>query len=169
MKKYIGIDNGSSGAIASLNQQGAWKVQRVVRLRVGTHWLLDVEQNIAILQQMAEDVGGVGNLIVAYEASRKNDMFGARNNYVNGRNEEFWRVAFSLLKVHQHTAVDPKTWQSVCLKGIPAGEPKARARQYIGQCCPEAVWLEEMNKAPREAFVDAMCVALWCRNLHLQS
>lgn len=162
---YGGMDGGSSGAGAFLGPDGKWHVRLVSIFKDRRHWLLSVNENADFVNHMAELAGGRKNIIMAYERSRKNFKFGLNNTHVNGRNEEFWRVLLSLQKV-QHCSVDPKTWQSLCLKGITGSDTKERAREYIRRRCPGTEWLDSYNKAPREAIVDAMCIALWCKDQH---
>jgi hypothetical protein len=159
------VDGGSSGAMAFCGPDGKWHVQVVSIFKDRRHWLLSVDANLAFLQRMEELAGGRENIVLAYERSRKNFKFGLNNTHVNGRNEEFWRVLLSVQKI-QHCSVDPKSWQCVCFKGITGTDTKARAREYIRRRCPGTEWLDAYNKAPREAIVDAMCIALWCKDRH---
>lgn len=159
---FVGIDGGSSGAMAKLDQYGNWEVCLVSTEWEGGHRLLAVEENLDVLRAWGIKAGGLDHLVVAYEKSRKNPAFGTKNNYVNGRNQEFWRVIFKVLNI-QCYAVDPKTWQSLCFKGITCPDTKDRAREYIRRHFPGIDWLEDYNKAPREAIQDAMCIALWAK------
>jgi hypothetical protein len=159
MKYPLGIDGGTSGGAALWNGT-SWETHVVVKEKIGCHWLLSIEGNIEMLTSLVNKAGGPANVVVAYEQARKNPMFGSKNNYVNGRNEEFWRVILQMLDL-EHCSVDPKTWQ-VCLKGIALEDPKDRAREFIRRRCGETAWLDSLTKASREAVVDAMCIALWC-------
>lgn len=159
----LAYDGGTSGGSAGSADWNNWDVRMVTKVRRGTHWLLDVDENLAYLDSLLERVGGPSNVVVAYEQTKKNNKFGTRNNFVGGRNEEFWRVLLTMRKV-PFASVDPKSWQSVCFKEIAPGKPKDRAREYVRRRCPETAWLDSHNKAPREAFTDAMCIALWCRD-----
>jgi len=164
---YIGgTDGGSSGASAFLSPAGEWHVQTVFAAAEKGHRLLSVDENEAYLDAMAARAGGFDRLVIAYELSRKNKMFGYVNNFTNGRNEEFWRVLLRMKRI-RCIAVDPKTWQCKTSKGIRGPGPKDRAREYIRQRCPGTDWLDSYNKAPREAIVDAMCIALWCKDYWL--
>jgi hypothetical protein len=165
---YVGIDGGSSGKAVSTVDFLNWDVHDLGTVWLGGHRLLSVETNLEILNTVAFKAGGLQNVFVAYEQSRKNPRFGTKNNFVNGRNEEFWRVVLSISKV-RFVSVDPKTWQSVCLKDITLSDTKERAREYLRRRCPSTDWLDAYNKAPREAIQDAMCIALWCRAQHLSS
>jgi hypothetical protein len=162
---FGGFDGGSSGAMVFVDQSGHWAVQPVFKVQVRGHWLLQIDANLDFIDTVAKRAGGRNNLVVAYEEARKNPRFGTKNNFVNGRNEEFWRVLLSAEGIN-NVSVDPKTWQSVCLKGITLADTKDRAYEYIRRRCPETEWLDAYNKAPREAIVDAMCIALWCRDHH---
>lgn len=161
----LSYDNGTSGASAGSVDLVEWDVRLVSKLKIRTHWLLDVRDNLAYLDALLKKAGGPENVIVAYEQNRKNKRFGTRNNFVNGRNEEFWRVVLTERNL-TFASVDPKSWQSVLFKDIPSGDPKDRAREYIRRRCPETGWLDSYNKAPREAIVDAMCIGMWCRDMY---
>ncbi|MGH7968006.1 MAG: hypothetical protein ACREIC_04690 [Limisphaerales bacterium] len=93
IKLFGGGDNGRSGAVAFFDQGGNWYVFLVSVVLQRKHGLLNVQRNHAFLDAMVAMAGGPKHVVVAYERSRKNPMFGAKNNYVNGRNEEFWRVS----------------------------------------------------------------------------
>jgi hypothetical protein len=161
--KFLGIDGGSSGAYAATIDLQTWDVGLVDTVWDRGHRLLDVRKQVKILSSISADVGGASGLVAAYEQSRKNTKFGAKNNFVNGRNEEFWRVLLGAQTI-RCCSVDPKTWQCACFKGIKPGRTKDRAREYIRRRCPKTDWLDCFNKAPREAIVDAMCIAIWCRD-----
>jgi hypothetical protein len=163
MQRYIGIDGGRSGAWASVDEAGNWLVHLSATEEVDGHTLLSVSGNLAILRQHTAEAGGQGNIVAVYEQCRRNPAFGCKNNFTNGRHEEFWRVFFSLQSV-KHRSVDPRTWQSVCLKGIDWPDTKERAREYIRRRCPSVDWLDDYGKARREAIADAMCIALWCKD-----
>src|SRR5579862_4133973 len=153
---FLGYDNGTSGGSAGSNDLRNWDVRRVTKVRRRKHWLLGVPENLAYLDALLEKAGGPANVVVAYEQNRENNHFGTKNNFVNGRNEEFWRVILSVRNV-TFASVDPLSWQSVCFKNIPPGDSKDRAREYVRRRCPETGWLDSYGKARREAYVDAMC------------
>lgn len=148
--------------MAALHENGEWQVCTVATTWLGTHRLLSVGRNLSAIHDIATKAGGMDRVVVAFERSRKNPRFGTKNNYVNGRNEEFWRVVLLFLQA-RFCSVDPKTWQSLCFPGAEGARTKDRARSYVDRHCPGTGWLDDFNKAPREAIVDAMCIALWCR------
>lgn len=160
---FGGFDGGSSGAMAFVDPAGHWEVQPVFKVQERGHWLLQIQANLDFIDKVAKRAGGGCKLVVAYEEARKNPRFGTKNNFVNGRNEEFWRVLLSMAGI-DNVSVDPKTWQGVCLKGIAIADTKDRACEYIRRHCAGTEWLDDYNKAPREAIVDAMCIALWNRD-----
>ncbi len=157
---FGGVDIGSSGAMAFVDARGKWTVQLVFVETVGRHRLMSIRGNLEFLNTVAAVAGGPQNLVIAYERARKNPRFGYINNYTNGRNEEFWRVLLEVQN-YKHRSVDPKTWQSACIKNLKGANTKSRAREYIRQRCPGTEWLDELNQAPRQAITDAMCIALW--------
>ncbi|HYG33708.1 MAG TPA: hypothetical protein VEC99_02925, partial [Clostridia bacterium] len=91
MKTFIGIDGGRYGALAALYPDLTWEAYPVL-VGDGEEIMLDVQGNYRLLESMAARAGGVDKIQVVYERCRKNPMFGYRNNFVNGRHDEFWRV-----------------------------------------------------------------------------
>jgi hypothetical protein len=154
------IDGGVSGEIVAMFNRTCWRVHRVAVTRENGRPVLDIKKNLAFLDAIAERAGGRQRLFVVYERSRQNTMFGVKNSFANGRNEEFWRVLLTLGEF-QFASVDPKTWQAYCFKGIAEGKPKPRALKFVQRNCPDLGWLESHTKAERLGIVDAMCIALW--------
>jgi hypothetical protein len=155
-----GIDGGLSGEIAAMFSRTCWQVHRVAVTLENERRVLDTKKNRAFLDAIAERAGGLHRLFVVYERSRQNTKFGFKNAFINGRNEEFWRVLLTLGEF-QFASVDPKTWQAYCFKGIEKGKPKPRALKFVQRNCPDLGWLESHTKAERLGIVDAMCIALW--------
>jgi hypothetical protein len=162
MKTYIGIDAGSSGAIAALHPDLTWQAYPVLATRE-EETFLSVAGNYALLESIAARAGGMDNIQVVYERGRKNTGFGTRNNFVNGRHDEFWRV---LLKVKGVPCfpIFPRTWQDPCLGRGGSIDTKVRALAYVRSRNNNLGWLDEFNKVKREGIVDAMCIAHWARD-----
>lgn len=162
MKTYIGIDNGVTGAFAVLRPDDSWTYEPVKVIDCGRGKLLDVDGNLAFLDQMAQCAGGTEQLVVACEEPPINPRFGAKGNFANGRNGEFWRVLLAL-KGFSFAWVSSRIWQRDVLRGILGRDTKKMAKLFISQRFP-AVTLNGGFTAPqKEAIRDAMCIALWAR------
>jgi hypothetical protein len=105
----------------------------------------------------------VDKIQIVYERCRKNTGFGTRNNFVNGRHDEFWRVLLEL-KGLPCTPVLPRTWQDPCLGRGGSVDTKERALDYVRSRCSDLAWLDDFNKVQRQGIVDAMCIALWAKD-----
>lgn len=163
MKTQIGIDGGRYGAIFALYPDLTWEAHPVL---VGgdDEVMLDVRGNSRLIEAMVARAGGRDNVQVTYERCRKNPMFGYRNNFVNGRHDEFWRVLLEEKGV-PCAPVFPRTWQDPCLGRGGSLDTKERALRYVRSRCGDLVWLDKFNKVQREGIVDAMCIALWAKDL----
>jgi hypothetical protein len=162
MKTIIGIDGGRYGAMAALYPDHTWEVHPVLVGGV-EEVMLDVKGNYRLIEAMAAKAGGMDRIKVAYERCRKNPMFGYKNNFVNGRHDEFWRVLLEANSV-PCVPVFPRTWQDPCLGRGGALDTKERALNYVRSCCRDLGWLDDFNKVQREGIVDAMCIALWAKD-----
>lgn len=164
MKTYIGIDNGVTGAIAAIFPNESWSFAPVRVIDSGRDRLLDIPGNRQILDDLVQRAGGTDEVVVAYEISKKNPLFGAKGNFANGRNGEFWRVLLTLMGV-PFCPADPQAWQRLMLQGIPGTDTKRKAALFIDQRFPR-MDLSGFNAEQREAIRDAMCIALWARGQH---
>jgi hypothetical protein len=161
-KLYFGIDNGFTGAIARIGPQGAIACQPVAVTNLGGEKLLDIDANLAILQRMIAASGVASNqVLVVFEQGQIAPKFGARNNYTNGKNNEFWRVALSLAKI-PFAWVNPKNWQKSVFRGIRGTDTKAMAELVCRQRFP-GLDLRPYNQSQREGINDAICIALWAQ------
>lgn len=163
MRTFIGIDGGASGALAALFPDLTWEAQPVL-LCDTEETMLDVHGNLRLVEAIAAKAGGVDKIQVVYERCRKNPVFGTKNNFANGRHDEFWRVLLETRGIPCSSAF-PRTWQDACFgRGGPV-DTKARALAYVQARCSDLGWLKSFNKAQREGIVDAMCIALWAKDL----
>jgi hypothetical protein len=162
------MDGGVSGAYALRLPAGDWKVHPVVVGRNRGHRVLDVFGNLRLLQSFAEDAGGIHRLFVVYERAGQNRVFGFRNAFINGRNDEFWRVLLER-EEFRFTSVDPKTWQAGCgIFGRKSEDTKLLALKFVRQNCGDVDWLDNYTKAQQTGIVDAMCMAIWAERLQAQ-
>jgi hypothetical protein len=161
---HSAIDGGAGGALTTVFKDGTWVAYPVQLTRERGHRKLDVHGNLSLLNSVARRAGGRDRVFVVYERSRQNPLFGIKNSFVNGQNEEFWRVVLTL-GGFRFGSVDPKTWQAYCFKGIAGPGPKDRALKFVRQNCVDLGWLEAYTKALRCGIADAACIALWSRAL----
>jgi len=162
MKTFIGIDGGASGALAAIFPDLTWEAQPVL-LCDTEETMLDVHGNLRLVEAIAAKAGGVDRIEVVYERCRKNPMFGTKNNFANGRHDEFWRVLLAARGI-PCSAVFPRTWQDACLgRGGPV-HTKERALSFIQSRCRDLGWLSNFNKPQRQGIIDAMCIALWSKD-----
>lgn len=166
MKTYIGIDGGVTGAMAAVDLNDSWTFFPVSVIDCGKDRKLDVFKNLAFIDAAVELAGGPENVMVVYERAKKNKLFGSKGNFLNGQNEEFWRVNLTRSRL-AFCAVDPNTWQHDLLVGTVIGDDtKAMAKVYLDQRYPIVRLEAQYNRARQEAIRDAMCVALWARGNH---
>ena len=119
----------------------------------------------------AELAGGISQLVVVCEKQQMNPEFGAKGNFANGQNGEFWRVLLTLGKF-SFTYVHARTWQTGLLKAFRMGLPaktgtKGAAKLYLAQRYPNVVLDGKFNADQQEGIRDAMCLALWARSTNL--
>jgi hypothetical protein len=158
----LGVDIGALGAHSVQLADGTWLAHPVLLLRDNGKRKLDPFANLALLESVADRVGGRHRLFVVYERGGKNRTFGVKNSFAIGQNEEFWRVLLTL-EGFRFGAVHPHTWQTYCHQDTDGPGPKDRSLQFVKRSCPDLKWLDSHTKAQREGIVDAMCIALWAR------
>jgi hypothetical protein len=162
MKTYIGIDNGVTGAYAILRPDDTWEHSPVLTIDCGRDRLLDVHGNRDFVLGAVERAGGRDHVLSLCERPQKNPLFGAKGNFANGRNGEFWRVLLGVLGI-PFLVVEPRAWQKAIFLGIPGTKPKRRAQLFVEQRYPHIDLSAFGNAETREGIRDAMCLALWAR------
>jgi hypothetical protein len=161
-KLYIGIDNGYTGGIAVIDPAGELSHRPVLVTELGSDRALDVRGNLAILDQLLATSGVPrGQVFVAFEQSRKNPLFGAVGNYVNGKNQEFWRVLLTLAEL-PFCSVNPQTWQKQLFQGVRGTDTKAMAAMVVQQRFPTVAY-SGYNAEKIRGVNDAILIALWAK------
>lgn len=158
---YLGIDNGLTGAMAFLSPDDHLICHPVLCRDLGKERLLDVSGNQALVRSFLERIPGLGKILIVYEQSPITPVFGVKNNYVNGRNNEFWRVLLTLEKI-PFAWVNPRSWQKDIFRGIRGKDTKQMARLVVEQRFPQ-FRCPGLNKSQVEGVNDAICIALWSR------
>lgn len=160
----IGIDNGFSGAVACLTSEGMPLCEPVRVMDLGKERLLDLDGNQKLLRKMLAAAGVPKHRVLAlYEQCQPNPLFGARNNFSNGKNGEFWRILLMLEGVPSRV-INPCHWQKPMFRGIRGKDTKAMADCVRRQRFPN-LDLSGFNKSEIEGMNDAICIALCARDL----
>ncbi len=163
-KLYVGINNGTTGAMAGLSPDGRILCRPVEVMRLGNEKLMDIERNLDLLRLIIRWSGQSGpNVLVVFEQAQIAPRFGARNNYTNGKNNEFWRVLLSTAKI-PFCWVNPKDWQRDVFRGIRGDDTKVMAELVCRQRFPDSDF-RAYNRSQREGIHDALCIALWAREV----
>jgi hypothetical protein len=161
-RAYIGIDNGFTGAIACLLPDNRALCRPVEYIDLGTRKRLEIQANISILHEMMEAAGSTTeDVLVIYEQGQIAPKFGARNNFIAGQTDEFWRVVLTLEKI-PFMVVNPKVWQSHVFQGVRGEKSKAKASLVRRQRFPK-LDCSDYNAQQVEGINDALLIALWGR------
>lgn len=159
---WIGIDNGKTAAIARIGVDGTLLCEPVITQGLGGETLLDVDGNLHLLRQMIATSGDCKEkVIVVFEQAQITPKFGYKNNYTNGRNNEFWRVLLTMAGI-PFTWVNPRKWQNrmfADIRGDDTGEMAALVRR---QQFP-TLDVSRYTKIQIEGINDAICIALWAQ------
>ncbi len=163
-KAFIGIDNGFTGGIACLLPDGNVLTRPVSVIDLGKERLLDLDRNREWLRAMI-DLADVDrqNILAVFEQCQPNPKFGARNNFTNGKNGEFWRLLLSLEGI-PFRPVNPQQWQKWIFRGIRGDDTKAMANLVRLQRFPKLDFTR-YNRTQVEGVNDAICIALWASEL----
>lgn len=136
-RAFIGIDNGTSGAIACITPAGEVLCQPVLVQDLGREKLMDIAGNLALLRRMIATTGLPDRqVLVVFEQAQITPKFGYKNNYTNGRNNEFWRVLLSLAQI-PFAWVNPRKWQNFLFADICSKDTKAIADVVRRQRLPD--------------------------------
>lgn len=169
MKTYVGIDIGKLGAVVAIFPTG--KIETYAMPRVGTeidqHRLVEVFHSI---KRRSDET------ITVMEDVHSLLKAGAKSNFQFGRSlgiVEGIVVALSL----PFYKVSPKTWQKVCLEGIPimkksgpimegrgSNDTKAMALQAVKRLYPNQDLTKSARASvPHDGIVDALLMAHYCK------
>jgi hypothetical protein len=162
-KICIGVDNGFTGAVARINHRNEIACAPVPVIDLGKRKYLDRPVVIAQLKAMTQGVENQ-NVVAVYEHSPITPKFGAINNFVNGQNNEFWRMVLSEMGI-PFLWVHPVTWQKHIFTGIRGTDTKSMAKFVCGQRLPH---FQPSGYRPCQllGIYDALCIALWARDTH---
>lgn len=159
---WIGIDNGRTGAIARIAVDGGVLCEPVITQDLGRETLLDVDGNLALLRHMIAASGAKPEqVIVVFEQAQITPKFGYKNNYTNGRNNEFWRVLLTIARI-PFAWVNPRKWQNYVFADIRGDDTKEMAEVVRRQRFP-TLDVSQYTKIQLGGINDAVCIALWAQ------
>lgn len=162
---FIGIDNGFTGAIAALGPGQSLMFAPTAVIDLGREKLLDIDRNREVVRAFLGSYGlGKGQCFAVYEQCQPNPLFGARNNFENGKNGEFWRFLLSSEQI-PFTLVNPKDWQKVVFRGIRGTDTKQMAELVRRQRFPQ-ISLNGYTKSQIQGINDAIGIALWAAQVY---
>lgn len=161
-KNYIGIDNGTSGAMAELCSDGDIEVGPSFVDIVGNRKTLNIDSNLAWLETRIAK----GSVFACFEQAQINPLFGAKGNYAAGAGNEFWRIILTQARI-PFISVRPQEWQKVILSQIRGKKKKRKdtktaAAMIVRQRFPN-LDLSVYSASQIEGINDAICIALWAK------
>jgi hypothetical protein len=123
---------------------------------------MNIEKNLALLREMVAASGVLPHqAMIVFEQAQITPQFGYKNNYTNGRNNEFWRVLLTMAKI-PFTWANPRKWQIVMFADIRGDDTKQMADLVRRQRFPN-LDLGGFTKIQIGGINDAICIALWAR------
>jgi len=156
-KTFVGVDNGTTGAVAILRPDNTLVVKTPVR-QVGKDTVLDA-------RALANLFSTIPNPHIVFEIGQKQPIFGTIGNYANGRSHGVLETVIELLGC-PYRPVNPKDWQSDCFKGMrKAGEDtKAASEEFCRRTFPQVNLVAPGCRVVHTGFTDALCMAWWAKN-----
>lgn len=164
MKTVIGIDNGFTGAVVVLRPDDSIDCALPAIIRQEDEKLLDVAAAMALIRRLHVDSTGSRDVIVVWERSPVTPLFGVKNCFIVGQNQEFWRVVPSVLNP-PHACVRAQEWQRVIFDEVDGPNTKVKAAKAVARHLPRFDQSSLKRKA-RIAVNDGLCIALWARLTH---
>ena len=157
MKSWAGIDNGISGAIAILREDGSFRVEHVPVCEVGKSTFIDSEALADILFQE-------GLPFTVFEQGQKQPKFGCKGNFANGDSFATVRTVLRLTKTPS-MYVNPKQWQKDIFAGIrgTADNTKGASIEFCRRVYPHISLIPPRCRVADDNFADAICMAHWSR------
>jgi crossover junction endodeoxyribonuclease RuvC len=161
----VGIDPGTTGAIALITEDGAvqfWDTP-APKLKVGKkeRHVYDVPAMITILKNLPTGA------IVTIEELHAMPKNGGLGNFASGFGYGLWMMALSLLAI-PHQTVQPAKWKKALGMKKPEGETKdsdkkSVDRMFACQLFPTAV--DRMNLVKHHGRADSLLIAEYGRRL----
>ena len=155
MTVYIGIDNGVSGAVAALNQNGLQYAKIPIVKEYGRNMVDATRLQTLILEFLDFD----GEAAIVYERPT-----GSKSARAGASMAASFAVVDSVLKLNglRREAITPTKWQRNWWGKVE--NTKAEALRVARGIWPDEKFLAtERSKVPHDGIVDACLIAEWCR------
>jgi hypothetical protein len=162
-KYYIGIDNGVSGGVAIVDQDGRlMDLFLIPTKKIGDMKTIDLnslEDDLTPYRLLGARVS------VMLEQGQKQPIFGCKGNFANGYFfglMEGWLIANKV----SYTLTNPRTWQEVIFKDIRGytkgkkNDTKSLSLEYCRRKFPE-------HDIKDHNISDAICIAMYARSMDL--
>lgn len=156
---YVGIDNGTSGALAALMGNEVVLLERMPVVEIGKDTFIDETA-------LAEMLGRFPGSQVVFEQGQKNPLFGTKGNFANGYS---FGVVQTVLRLgrHTYTNVNPRTWQKDVFKdmrGTGGGDTKGASLEFCRRTFPQVNLIPKGCRKEHDGLADALCMAWWAKN-----
>jgi len=173
MQYYIGIDNGTSGGMATISKtKDKIEVDSCViipSIKVGK----DKFVNPSHLYHYISDIGSEpdSEIFVVLERGQKQPLFGCKGNFANGENYGIVKSVLYICAANMNGRmkwmdVNPKDWQKVVLGSMrgAAQELKGKATklasiEFCKRMYPGVSLIPKGSKKEDDNLSDAMCIA----------
>ena len=159
---YIGVDNGVSGGVAIIDQEGRLKDS----LLIPTKKIGDMKTiELYGVGFYLEPYWRLGKINVTLEQGQKQPLFGCKGNFANGYFfglMEGWLIANKL----SYSLTNPRTWQEVIFKDIRGytkgkkNDTKSLSLEYCRRKFPT-------HDIKDHNISDAVCIAMYARSMDL--
>lgn len=159
-----GIDNGVSGALTILSDNGAlvaWTAMPIQRGRKGN------EVDVAAVRDWLRTATGDRVRACEFVLEEPGGSKSARAACSMAGSFHALRALLTLMVVRWYR-ITPQQWQRAVLPGAKAGETKQRALEAARRLWPEETWLESARcRVAHDGAIDAALMADWARRTNL--
>jgi hypothetical protein len=163
----VGIDNGTSGALASVKSDGTVELLSMPVRKVGDASFIDaVEVECWLTRHYCESEVA---LRVTFEQGQKQPKFGTKGNFANGYSFGVVQTVLDLMAARglvRFQCVNPRTWQKMLfadLRGLAKGNTKGAAIELCRRRFPATNLVPTRCRNPHDGWADALCLAEYSR------
>lgn len=170
MKTYIGIDNGVSGGIVAIMQDGGLVTKFETPIKRGKNAnevdIYGVKRCFEIIYRAIELIGHDRKLVVVVLEEPGGSKSAKAATSMAGSFHAF-RGMFETLGIRWER-ITPARWQKQMLPGCKTGETKPRALARVSELWPGESWMASPRcKKASEGMVDAALIAEYGRRMCL--
>lgn len=164
----IGIDNGISGALAAIMDDGTVDVISMPTVTVGKSTFIDacaLEDWLLKHSGWSKLEGGVPR--VTFEQGSKQPKFGTKGNFANGYSFGVVKTVLELQARRGNLVfqcVNAKTWQKVLFKDlrgadVEGSDTKGASLEVCRRLFPTVNLVPPRCRVPNDGWADALCMA----------